>query len=142
MASLAQFAKNMKALSVQVEVNTTAEWRKCALAVDQALVSGTPVDTGRARSNWRVTTGSPASGTREPYAPGAKGSTATQNTRAALAEGEQVIKTAPAGSVIYITNNLDYIAALNAGHSAQAPAGFVELAIQAGVNSVKGARII
>jgi hypothetical protein len=34
-----------------------------------------------------------------------------------------------AGGVVEITNNVEYIAKLNDGHSAQAPAGFIEAAV-------------
>lgn len=120
--------------------NVTA--RRCALAVDAAVVLGTPVDTGRARSNWQVQIGSSIDTSIEPYAPGAQGSTGGKNAQAAIDQAKAVIATRKAGQDIHITNNLAYIGKLNDGSSAQAPAGFVEAAVLAGVASVRGSRIL
>ncbi len=43
---------------------------------------------------------------------------------------------------IHVTNNLSYIGALNDGHSKQAPADFVRLAVMDGLATVRGAKII
>jgi hypothetical protein len=117
--------------------------RKVALAVDQAVVIATPVDTGRARSNWIVTLDSPATGEIPAHAPGSKGGTGGANAQAAINAGKQVIsRYKDSNSKICITNNLDYIEDLNNGTSAQAPAGFVEQAVAAGANAVQGATIV
>lgn len=105
--------------------------RKVALAVDATLVSSTPVDTGRARSNWQANIGSPASGTLEPMP-----------AQAAVTLATATIATYKSGETIHLTNNLPYIGALNNGHSAQAPAGFVETAVLDGIAQVKGARLL
>lgn len=131
----ADFDKRMKSLAKKLVRNIDAGWRATALVVDQAVVLATPVDTGRARSNWRVSAGAPDGNVREPYVPGEGGSTAAQNTRAALAQGREAIAGAGANvRAIYISNNLPYIQPLNDGSSAQAPAGFVELAVQRGIH--------
>jgi hypothetical protein len=133
----------MTRIAGNVVANSDAAWRKVALAIHSAVVIATPVDTGRARSNWVVRVGQPYGGRLDPYVPGEKGSTASQNADRALEQGRQAIASATAQQrVIYITNNLDYIDALNKGHSAQAPAGFVELAIQAGVSAIAGTRLL
>lgn len=135
MPSMAEFARSAKRLSVRITKNVDAGWRATALVVDQTVVTATPVDTGRARSNWRVDT-KPSTGQVEPYAPGEAGSTASANTAAAIAQGRQAVQRA-VGDELYISNNLDYIGELNAGSSAQAPANFVEAAVDAGVQQVK-----
>jgi hypothetical protein len=144
-ASPSQFNRNMRRLGSNVAKNADALVRKCALAVDATVVLATPVDTGRARSNWQVELNAPAEGAREAYSPGKGRSTEGANTRAAIEQGKQVIATYNKGSSrdrsIHITNNLPYIGKLNDGHSAQAPAGFVEKAVMVGVNAIKGARI-
>lgn len=98
-----------------------------AFAAFQAIVSATPVDTGRARGNWI-----PAIG-REQTQPtddvdksgtGRLGQTQQLFGNYELADGK-----------IFITNNLPYIQRLNEGHSMQAPAGFVEQGILAGVRA-------
>lgn len=132
---LRQFGRRMKVRGALVEENAGKLLRKVALAVDSAVVLATPVDTGRARSNWQVEIGQPASGSIEPLAAGA-GSTA-----ASIDAAKAVIETAVPGDTIHITNNLDYIGRLNDGWSAQAPAGFVEEAVQNGVQRIRNAKI-
>ena len=111
--------------------------RLVATVLDETLIRGTPVDTGRARSNWIVTKGSPfGSGPDKggifPYAPGMKlGITETANAAAAIAQGRKVIQSfnAAIDKAIYITNNVIYIGVLDTGHSRQAPTGFTKIAI-------------
>ncbi|AAT69477.1 gp81 [Alphaproteobacteria phage PhiJL001] len=142
MASLREFARRMRVLGRRVEVNGPEIARKAALAVDQAVVTSTPVDSGRARSNWIARVGGPASGTREAFVPGAGGSTGPANAQAAIVAAEGVIRTFDGEGEIHLTNNLPYIARLNTGYSAQAPAGFVDTAIQAGVRRVRRSKIL
>lgn len=116
--------------------------RKVALAADQALVLGTPVDTGRARSNWQVSLGQPAAGERDPYAAGqALGINEGANAQAAIAQGAGVIGSRSEGQSVFISNNLPYIERLNDGWSAQAPAGFVEDAVLKAAEAVNDASI-
>lgn len=134
------FQRNMSKRAKNVSLNADQVVRKCALAVDGAVVIATPVDTGRARANWQVELNAPAQGTREPFSEGKEGSTGGANARAAIEEGKKTIADykgdAPNAS-IHITNNLAYIGRLNDGYSAQAPSGFVEKAVMVGVNAIK-----
>ncbi len=139
MADLRQFAGRIRVIGQRIEQNADAMVRKVALAVDSAVVIGTPVDTGRARSNWQVNIGSPADGTREAYSEGKDGSTGGANAQAAIDQGKAEIGKYRGGSSIHITNNLPYIGRLNDGWSAQAPAGFVEKAVLVGVAAAQGA---
>ena len=132
----------MRQLGRRVENNAPAIARKAALAIDQVVVLATPVDTGRARSNWQVGIGGNDAPPRDSLAPGEKGSTGAAAAQAAIAEGKAVIESYKGGSSIYISNNLPYIGRLNDGYSAQAPAGFVEQAVQSGVAAVRGAKIL
>lgn len=131
---LRQFGRRMKVKGALVEENAGKLLRKVALAVDSAVVLATPVDTGRARSNWQVEIGQPASGTIEPLA-------GAGSAGAAIEAAKAVIETAVPGNTVHITNNLDYIGRLNDGWSAQAPAGFVEEAVQNGVQRIRNAKI-
>lgn len=144
MASPEQFSKRMASLGERVAQEADRTVRAAALAADQAVVLATPVDKGRARSNWLVELDAPARTTIEAYAPGSGGSTAGPNTTAALAQGQPVIASydGDRNSGIAISNNLPYIEALNDGHSRQAPAGFVKKAVQAAVKQVQGARLL
>jgi hypothetical protein len=138
MASPQEFADSMRRTATLILRNVEAGWRATALAVDQTVVMATPVDTGRARSNWRVST-EPSSEVYEAFSPGESGSTGGENSQAAIAQGQEAIAAAT-GDTLYISNNLPYIQPLNDGHSAQAPAGFVEQAVQAGIDAVRQIR--
>jgi len=142
-ASAPEFARRMKKVGERIERNADRLVRKCALAVDATVVLATPVDTGRARSNWQVELNGPNLSTREPYVPGSKRSTEGENSRAALDQGKAVVAQYKGGvnASIHITNNLSYIGKLNEGFSAQAPSGFVEKAVMVGVRVVKNARV-
>lgn len=137
---LRQFAQHIRELSDRLENNTDALIRKVALAVDTAVVIATPVDEGRARSNWQVTVDAPAQGVIDAYEPGSEGSTGGANAQAAIDQAEEAIKEYEGGkpsSAIYISNNLPYIARLNDGWSAQAPAGFVEKGVAVGIRTAQ-----
>jgi hypothetical protein len=118
--------------------------RKVALLADQTVVLATPVDVGRARSNWLVQLDTPSRRQIDTYVPGQAGSTAAPNVSEALAQGREVITRydGDKNNAIVISNNLPYINRLNDGYSRQAPAGFVERAVQAAVQRVRGARLI
>jgi len=90
------------------------------LQVYTNLVNMTPVDTGRARSNWIASVGEPSGDTRgvqEPFSLIIQASTTFKAER---------VTNFP---VLFIANNLPYIQRLNDGWSQQAPAGFVERAV-------------
>ncbi len=135
------FERRMGVLGNTVGDNAHKLLRKVGLAVDGSVVIATPVDTGRARSNWIVNSGSAATDTREPYSPGKEGSTGGPNAQAAIDQGKATIAAHPKGADLHITNNLAYIGKLNDGSSAQAPPLFVEKAVQAGVNTIRAANI-
>lgn len=108
--------------------------RRAALATDAAVVIATPVDTGRARSNWQVELGQAAEGVIGD--PKDKKAVFDKSGRDAIATGTKTIEGYKSGSSVNITNNLPYIERLNDGWSAQAPAGFVEKAVQIGIAAI------
>jgi hypothetical protein len=140
--NFAQFGRRMQQIGVNVETNAAKAVKLTALAVDQTVVLATPVDTGRARANWQVQAGAAPAGVRDAYVPGTGATTGAQNAQAAIEQGKIAISAATPGLAIHITNNLPYIGKLNEGHSAQAPAGFVEQAVQNGVATVRRTRLI
>ena len=97
--------------------------RKVVLDVQSDLSKATPVDTGRARSNWLPSVGLPNSTT----------TTSTNGSPMPSFAGYKV------GMSLFISNNLPYISRLNEGWSKQAPAMFVEKAVQKAVNRIKEA---
>ena len=141
--SLTQFSRRMTILADRSEKNLNRVVRRTALAVDQTVVLGTPVNTGRARSNWLVALGVSRKEEIEPYAPGERlGIGEGANAQGALAQGAGVIGIRRSGQDVFISNSVSYIEDLNSGSSQQAPANFVEQAVQAGVNVVQGARVL
>lgn len=136
MTDLKTFANRIRQTGRNIVKNTDETVRKVGLAVDAAVVLATPVDTGRARGNWQVELDRPAVGTTSNLSP---------SGREAIDQGKATISKYVGGKAqasIHITNNLPYIGKLNEGHSAQAPAGFVEKAITVGVDAVKGASVL
>ena len=93
-----------------------------AIIVDSELVARTPVDTGRARSNWLPSLNVSETSTVEPG----------QKPNVGIVLGSYKIN-----DTILITNNLPYIKRLNDGSSKQAPANFVEAAVEFGANTIK-----
>ena len=77
---LKRFATRIRQVGAAVEDNAGKLVRKVALSVDATVVSATPVDTGRARSNWQVEIGKPAKGVLPAFVPGEEGSTVGPNT--------------------------------------------------------------
>ena len=115
MATLEQFRRRMDVLSKQVLKNSGRVIQKVALEVDRRLVLQTPVDEGRARSNWLVGINSANRGTKNP-----------ESANGAIARAANAIAAAKPGDVIFISNNLAYISLLNDGRSVQAQGGYVD----------------
>lgn len=144
MAELNDFARRFDRISVRVEGNVEQAVKDCARAVARSVISNTPVDTGRARSNWTAQLDAAFDGLFPARVPGEKESTGEANAVAAIEVAEQVIETfdIAKNAEIHITNNLPYIGALNDGHSMQAPADFVRLSVLDGLATVRRAKII
>ena len=112
--------------------------RKIQLRAMQALRSGTPVDTGFARSGWTPSVGSPmAQALNRPATETAAKAAARKRASKHLAEAQKIAQTyklrqGPA----FISNATPYIGFLNGGSSAQAPKNFVERAIMLAIRSV------
>lgn len=142
MAGFKQFSQNLKKRAEFVSKNVPKAVRATALAVDQQVVQSTPVDTGRARSNWIASLNQPVTVNREPYSAGENGSTGAANVAAAIQQAASVISTAKSGNSIWISNSVPYIGRLNEGSSAQAPANFVETSLMRGVEVVRRAKLL
>lgn len=121
--------------------------KQIALAVHREVVQGTPVDTGKARSNWIVSINTPVTSEIKPYVPYPKFSKAngqqrseSGNFNAAVAQGEVVVASRRSGQTVYIQNNVKYIGRLNDGSSAQAPQMFVQRAVELAIRFLAGLR--
>ena len=99
--------------------------RSLGLEALKRIVQRSPVDTGRFRANWQLTTRAPATGEVEGAFDGsATGGASVVQQQAAVVAGVQP------GESVYLANNLPYAGALEDGHSSQAPEGMVALTVQ------------
>ena len=105
--------------------------KTAAIVADRELVISTPVDTGRARSNWIVSIGPSSNQIREII-----------SLESNLAQSKSTIESRTFGQDIAITNNLTYISRLNEGYSAQAPAGFVQDAVMIAVKEARKVKVL
>lgn len=115
-----EFTKNL------LEVEIVLFQKKIVFTVLEGVVFATPVDTGNARGGWQVTIGA------EPQ---------TETTRldpsgqATFEAGIAALGSLTPFQIVYIGNLVAYIEALNDGHSSQAPANFIELALERAFNT-------
>lgn len=143
--SFGELAKRMNFVSKEFINNATRLVRSVALTVHQTVVIGTPVDTGRARSNWFVSFGSPVLKNEESPAdqnasPGTRASQATQH---ALEQASPVIASWRLGAGdIYVSNGVPYVDELDKGSSRQAPSGMTQQAVLAGRRVLRETRLL
>lgn len=128
--NLDQFGRRMRKLGADVEPAVDETLRKVALVANQTLIMATPIDTGRARANWQVSIDAEVEKELD--------STDVPTT---LARNQGVIQGYRGGALI-IQNNVPYIGRLNDGWSAQAPAGFIEKALQTAARTVAKAKVV
>lgn len=127
MASFATFIRRIQRRARQVEEGAGRKQRRAALAINQTVILATPVDTGRARANWQVAIGSPITEAIDDEDPAGV---------ATISRNEGVIKGHRDKRDIILSNNVPYINELNKGSSSQAPAMFVELAVEQAIRAV------
>lgn len=153
---LKKLAARMQQLSETLKENADRMVRKTALTIGTTLVLATPVRHGRARANWLPSYGAPTEDTVEGPVLDAstEGSEASPDaTRgaaeaAATTEAMDRLQSSVAGydmtrdGSFWISNNLPYIGRLNEGHSARAPAKFVEAAVAAGEQAVRSSVLL
>lgn len=153
MSTFLRFSRNIRKRSSTIENNSVVLTRRVAKTALRALVYGTPVDKGVARSNWRVSLGNPTRAVIGAYAPGRKlGMGETENARAAISAGISVINrlkvgaarrgTGQAGQSLYITNAVPYLDRLRSGYSGQQSADWVEAALQEAASEVRQVRLL
>lgn len=130
---LKQFAERIRKIAQGAEVKVASEVIKTAGVCLSTVVPATPVDTGRARGNWQVSISEPITSEIERL---------DKTGQTVIADGRRRMEARRQGQTIFITNNVSYIGDLNNGSSAQAPANFVQLAVQAALRYVRSARIL
>ena len=108
----ARFDFDIPALAKSIKQDADTIQRKIALEIFARLIATTPRDTSRAVSGWSIDT------RHGSYVP-PKG----------LSSYQPQTPSVPSGPMTVIYNNVGYIMLLNEGHSKQAPAMFVETAV-------------
>lgn len=137
--NLTQLATRLRNHSKVMKRNAAGAVRQTALAIVGELIEATPIDTGKAKSNWRVGVVSKPRGTIEAYFPGELGDTTVENIMAANDAAYEVLDSYN-GGVVYIANNVDYLDELNAGKSLQQPrSGWIEGIMVRAYKGVKAA---
>lgn len=133
--SIHGFEADLTAFAKLVDVELDQVIHRIALEVFSKIVQRTPVDTGRARSNWIMTEGEPSGAI-----PHGENVTFTASQASLMASINRISQVTPGVKVIFVTNNLPYIITLEeggygdgpktvGGYSIQAPAGMVKLAL-------------
>jgi len=137
------FNSRMKAIGDTLLHNVSLTVRRAGMAATEAVVLHTPVKTGRARINWRVSLGKLKKNLIE--AP----DTANINTNREIASAQalinaaNVLKTWKVGKGnIYILNPVSYIGDLDRGSSQQARAGMTKFAIAAARAELRKGRLL
>lgn len=152
MATLLQFSRNIRKTGSRIENNSKVLVQRVAKTALRELVDGTPVDTGEARSNWRVSLGNPTRAVIPPHAKGKKlGIGERANARAAIRAGISVINrlkvgakfgSGEAGSALFITNAIPFLSRLREGYSAQQPNDWVADALDKARTEISQTRLI
>lgn len=116
-------ARRLRKRAEEVDKAVIRVLQEMAGAIHQQLIVSTPVDTGKARSNWLITIENPTNLVVEPRSPAE-----------AVAGGKIALKEVNSpDDTIYISNNVHYVIKLNEGFSPQQPEpGFVERAVEVG----------
>lgn len=125
--SFARLNRRLRTLRKDFNTNSDLTFRRLITQSLTNVILTTPVDTGRARANWQISLGSPAISQLANEDPGGGGTIAAGTAKASQATTE---------NIVFLSNNLPYIVALDNGSSPQAPAGFVEASVRAAIQSV------
>lgn len=122
-----RFERDIRAVNKGLVQGVERSIAEMALSVFSSVVISTPVDTGRARGNWQPSI-------REPITSEISGT--DKSGQPTISKARSNFGRFEVGQTIFISNNVPYIERLNEGHSSQAPAGFVQKAIQAGIQNL------
>jgi len=117
-----EFNLNIKRISREMVAKFFMIQRKILLDGFGWIVVATPVDTGRARANWQITTIERSTVVLPwPEDRSRSGQAATE----VIARGSKVIGSINTFTLTWFTNNVPYIIFLENGHSAQSPKGML-----------------
>ena len=119
----AGFSRSLMGLMDYVDGSVGKVIRKASIDLYRDIVEQTPVDTGRAKANWALSTveANPDIRDKDGY---------SANELAVIISGEiSDFKFDITDGVVWITNNLEYIEQLEDGTSEQAPYGMVSVSL-------------
>lgn len=127
------FSNRIKKRKKEFEEGIAEKMKAAAFNIHAFLTEDTPKDTGWAASNWliglmvpiRTTVGSP-----EEVDAGSAINALAKLSKYTYGKGD-----------IFISNNVPYISRLNDGHSDQAPANFVQIAVDKGIQGMKKIKV-
>jgi len=114
------FGTQLTSFSLRLKSKSKETVRQIAFQGLKMLAENTPVDTGRARNNWFLSAYSPSGEINDSFSK-------SVDSGRMIAE---IGKITGNEGVIYISNNLKYIMALENGHSQQKPSGFVAISLK------------
>lgn len=119
MANAKRFSIDLTRWGVSLEKEQAPKFiRKIALELLKKVTMKSPVDTGRFRANWMVGIG------------GADETTTDSTVNDAMMRGAIILSAYRDLKQIHLSNNLSYAAALEHGHSKQAPLGVAEISVE------------
>lgn len=129
--NLAQFNKEIDDFAQRLVPEEVVKLqKKVVLEALKKIVKKTPVDTGRARGNWQTSIGSPINSEIDRKEPKENDSAVEDGTADTILAGLSAITDLPPYSIVWISNNVNYIEFLEGGSSKQAPAGMVALTVE------------
>lgn len=130
MGGFSDLSKSLRQQAKNIENNSSLLVRRCSSVVIEELAIRTPIDSGKAISNWILTLNSKTIAVIESHNFGVFGSTFPSVSKTTIGRALNTLKGYKAGDTVYIQNNTEYIDDLNKGTSKQAPSGFVQASLQ------------
>jgi hypothetical protein len=140
---MARFGSRMQKIADTLHANTSKLVREAAMAATNEVVLRTPVKTGRARINWKVSSRTPKATVKEgPDTPNVKTNREVASAEA-LINASNVIKGWKVGKGnIFIANAVSYIGDLDEGTSAQARSGMTDFGLAAARAILRKGRLL
>jgi len=121
---------DIRATVSAVETAAARVIKRIGFEIGNELKRTTPIDTSWARANWLTSIGRPVTAPA-----GSRESVGIASGAQSAGEARLLVYNVNQGDV-WISNNVPYIQKLNEGHSKQAPAGFIEVAIATAIRTI------
>lgn len=111
-----KFTADLRKFAERTKKSLDETCRGVAIKWFSGTVMSTPVDTGRLRGNWLVSTSAPVISELARF-----------DKTGGIVQGEIVQSVQGSGSINYLCNNLPYAEGIEYGRSNQAPEGMVRI---------------